>query len=302
MPSILYPYGVPITLAKKGGGRDSNKGKGNGGIGPGGPGGGKGMGNGGGVGGGGNPSGGGNGITNPGDIDGLYWNVDAEDISNWYTDTAETTAVASNGDTVASINLSGQTVGVQLQQATSTQRPTYSTNVIGTKPGLHFPYSGGTHKGIGINSTNVQPFKGCTIFWVQTFGTNADTSPARMFCWDASGKGIGYDGSPKVLQLFYPGSTRTVSGFTWALEETLIGAYRYNGTTWEVWKNGTRYSGSYSTGGDNYLDWLFLGSNTTAYNDPGYIHQMICYDALLTDTDMSSMFTYLDTKWETGLF
>jgi hypothetical protein len=182
MPSILYPYGVPVTLAKKGGGRDSNKGKGNGGIGPGGPGGGRGSGNSGGVGGGGNP---GNRVE-PIAPDELY----GTDLIGWYDTTQQTHTNGANVQTIVNYGSGGSAYNIPRVSGTGI---TYRTSQTPTGEGIleftssdrfrddsDLPWSGVTEGGVTVVAryTEASPVTLSSIFYGSA--TN-NTEGIRMY-------------------------------------------------------------------------------------------------------------------------
>jgi hypothetical protein len=298
MPSILYPFGVPITLAKKGGGRDSNKGKGNGGIGPGGPGGGKGMGNGGGVGGGGKPGGGGSGIPDFTPAGNPVYIFDTADVSG-------STLPDSSGNS-RDLTLTGTTL----------------TTVDGTTNALQFNGTSDIAKS-GSLSTFGQQAIGFSFYTPSDI--SSISSPSFLLCCTTGGgteqrhvvNTGAYHGTPSNEVLTVAGregsgnyhfsylNSSTLSGITTGWH-TLILNYNSGTNDWSFYLDGTEYTPvTVAEAGTDPAEWTLSNQVVIGRDDStldggadgyflGSMRKIAAYDTALTPTEISDFHTHLN--------
>jgi hypothetical protein len=193
---------------------------------------------------------------------------------------------AADGETVERWeDQSGQ--GNHVDQATSGSRPVYHTNIVNSLPAVQFDGSTPTHlKNTGLSLT--QPN---TIFAVAYSNSIANsrwitdgTGAARNILGHHTQKWIAYSTS-------FLGNT-AASTMTWVYLTGL-----FNGASSKM-----RASGAESTGnpGVTALTDLFVGAEqglTPGVSWQGYIAELLIYNSALSATDITTIETYLATKY-----
>ena len=197
-------------------------------------------------------------------------------------------------------DLSGN--GHDATQSSATLKPAYNTNIFGTKPSVKFD---GVNDAFGIANTIALP--NFTVFLVQLIGS---VSPwvyqvANMQWGHAGIQGFALNGDGSLGGSFGAHITihgtssnellnKKMNGISWATNTKHLIVWTYDGATVAARSDGADRTVSTNDSGFGYspdeIGWSFQYTN-------GWIAAIIIYNRVLSGTEISSVETYLNTKY-----
>lgn len=226
----------------------------------------------------------------PADIAGLKAWWDFGDAATLFTDTARTTPITADGDSVAGVTDKSGT-GHHLSQATSVTRPTYKTSI---QNGLSIARFDGIQDNMILSPSESA---GNWTFFVAIKDPTPTTGTARAFFDTATGRLIISHLANSTPQLgYYDGTWRNIANvatgaqiLTWVLDSA---------NNSDVFRNGTNLgSAAYTQRG--------MGGNTRIMSDNpgtsqftgGDLCEMLIYSGALAQADTERVGNYLATRW-----
>jgi hypothetical protein len=223
-------------------------------------------------------------------ITAFWW--DASDSATVFTDAG--TTLATNGQTVQQWNdKSGNSR--HLSQATSTNRPTYTTGLLNSLAGVVFTNASGATTDI-MNSTSFSLGQPLTIFCV--YRTIATDGFAVLF-----GSNLASN-APNFLTKHNSFSQHSIAtGAGGSVDSGIIGtdgnnfwAYiTFNNTASAIQvKGGSVVTGT--TGTETYTTGIWLGNTNVGNGWGGHLYEMFCIPNA-TGTDITNAITYMQNKW-----
>lgn len=215
-------------------------------------------------------SGGGAAAWTPTDIAGLQLWLDASQITG-----------LNDGDSVATWpDASGN--GHDATQATASKQPTYQTNEVNGKPAVQ---TDGVDDFIRSTFATAQPFTRFSVWSVSlpSFNHILGGVAANVALWCPS---------PNAMQLYAGtfGPVASVSSSTWVLVVEC-----YDGASSFIEVGGARTTGNPSTGSPGGV--TIGADNGGNANTSGKYAEVLHYAGRLSDGDISTLVTYLNTKY-----
>jgi hypothetical protein len=211
----------------------------------------------------------------PDQVDNLSRWYDADTIATLWQDSGKTTQVSANNDPLGAWEGRGG-YGPDLLQATTTNKPTYKTNVQNGKPGIYFITDDFLSASIGW-----QP---CIILALKSYVSNnilGDGALSNRAVRKNTATAVRWIANAIDTTPHDPAGTRI-----WALYQT--------GTDKIVRFDGAQVGSLAST---NTITWDYVGKDVGGTFLEGYILEMIMYSATPDVSDIVLVENYLNAKW-----
>jgi hypothetical protein len=253
-------------------------------------------------------------ISKPTDISGCSLWLDANDPKTLFTDTAASTNISADGQTIA--YWADKVAGQDVIQATVAARPTYRTNMQNGRPMIYF--DGGDDLLSQINRPYVAP---CTLFVVCRIDSHSGDISGIMTHGDSTGglngPGFCYIGSTAAgaCLVFLDGvgagtaATSNTSSSMLGLPRVITGVYNQSNTSNSlIYANGNLEENFTGTGvalsatANRVQIGARTGGGQPVRRMIGYVAECIRYDRVLTDTERASVENYLSEKWGIGSY
>lgn len=233
-------------------------------------------------------------LASPDDIGGLVGWWDASDISTLFQDTAGTSVVTANGQTVARINDKSGT-GTTITQATAGARPTYQTGVQNALAALSF--DGGDY----LSSTATFDNYPVTILGVAR--TNATIGVSRGLVTLRHSTNFGtrvlLSSADRVQATVGPADVSLVAAGTVAADTTFLFGMRADASSISAMRDNA-LTGAPAHSASLVANIVRLGAvnvNTTGTLHQGHIMEVCLYNAYLSASQVGRVGRYLIEKW-----
>jgi hypothetical protein len=249
-------------------------------------------------------------IWTPDDIPNLLIWVDPQKETEFYTDVARTTAITSEGQSVASIDQTAYDLNDYLEQSTAGDRPTFHYNFFNGLNAMRIPelntWIGGTSYTDKIPNYDYTAFVLISsMVYPDTSGymtiiSNTDGTDSRLLNHQSLGFKkfyVGHAGGLTEINYSLSDYDETDSGklFCWRWEQdgslSVDVDLATTLSTTEVIGDDGRVS-TFSIGSENYP--THVGSADF------YVLEILIYDAVLSDTDYTRVQDYLNEKYSLG--
>lgn len=253
-------------------------------------------------------------ISKPTDISGCSLWLDANDPKTLFVDTAASTNISSDGQTIA--YWADKVAGQDVIQATATARPTYRINMQNGRPMIYF--DGGDDLLSQINRPYVAP---CTLFVVCRIDSHSGDISGILTHGDGTGglngPGFVYIGSTGTAAclVFLDGagagtaSSSNTNSSMLGLPRVITGVYNQSNTSNSlIYVNGNLEENFTGTGvalnatANRVQIGARTGGGQTVRRMIGYVAECIRYDRVLTDNERASVENYLSEKWGIGSY
>jgi hypothetical protein len=197
--------------------------------------------------------------------------------------------------------------GHDATQSTTANKPRFRTSVFGTKPAVQFARAVGEQKVLSIAS--IVSLTNFSVFCAYVTGTAWNSGyqkTANMLWWNSGNAGFalnwadggGGTSSPHLTPYNTGGSELAnlkMNSVTWADETKHISSWTWNGTVAAakadgVTKTTSSVDGGFGTSVPNNIGWHYQFTATK-------IAAILVYDRVLSDSEISSVETYLNTKY-----
>lgn len=233
----------------------------------------------------------------PSDLANLVVWLDANDISTLWQDTGATSPVTTDAQLVARWNdKSGN--GNNVTNGSAADQPTYKVSIQNSKPALLFD---------GTNFLDTAgTFANYPLTWLAVIKNTGTSGTTRGIISTYLSGGVG--GSR-----YYMNGTDTITGYiadsltsvtkqntavTIASGTSLIAGMSTDSSNINTWVNGTKTNNPHTLGSvSNIMRVGGYNAGSLATMFVGYLCEFVAYNSLLSDGNVATLTSYLNTKW-----